>query len=546
MSDPQYAEWQSERRSSSTSISSLSLSIDPEDIGKELTRGAPLHVALGGWGRHWRSSQEALFADMSEVSKAVEYFDDFLSHDWRTSRFLKLIALLIFFNSTPAALTSLIVSFAVGLLRICGRLPDELWTVSFSFLSYVGVFCFWQRIRILFSRPFMVFFDKLCINQFDSEAKKQGILGLGAFVMRSKQVLVLWSPEYFNRLWCSFEVACFLSSVYKGKVEFISVNGSYVLFLTSILWHIMMCAFFISVSMLKPSTPHHWIAITIFMSASSASLLVFLNYLGISLAQQVKQLPGQLRNFRVQETQCFCCVNKHQDPGSKQELACDRELVYQTLAQMYGSMPNDPENALESFNHRVRAAVAKKIIRRATLKAPFKHIMSVCVASVVPYLSELMSRLNKGPRDSLSGFDLAVWCTKTIIIWLQPALCILLAYPISIGLWQLVGSVYASLWISPVIVLAIATNWAPIHLVDVLTPQNSMLPFVPFLLVLAVVVLLYSPILDRCKGSGLAESDGPADNEDAGPADLSLEIAPVAAQDPSDDEDGDKLFTWAF
>ena len=48
----------------------------------------------------------------------------------------------------------------------------------------------------------MVFLDKLCINQMDSEKKQQGILGLGAFVLRSKKLLVLWSPRYFNRMWC--------------------------------------------------------------------------------------------------------------------------------------------------------------------------------------------------------------------------------------------------------------------------------------------------------------------------------------------------------
>lgn len=65
-----------------------------------------------------------------------------------------------------------------------------------------SVLCFWQRIRSLFPGHQMVFLDKLCINQMDSEKKQQGILGLGAFVLRSKKLLVLWSPRYFNRMWC--------------------------------------------------------------------------------------------------------------------------------------------------------------------------------------------------------------------------------------------------------------------------------------------------------------------------------------------------------
>ena len=75
------------------------------------------------------------------------------------------------------------------------------WPLS-TLSRLFGVLCFWQRIRSLFPGHQMVFLDKLCINQMDSEKKQQGILGLGAFVLRSKKLLVLWSPRYFTRMWC--------------------------------------------------------------------------------------------------------------------------------------------------------------------------------------------------------------------------------------------------------------------------------------------------------------------------------------------------------
>ncbi|CAJ1393345.1 unnamed protein product [Effrenium voratum] len=429
-------------------------------------------------------------------------------------------------------------------------MSDQLWTVSLSFLAYFLVFCFWQRIQ-LFSRPLMVFFDKLCINQFDPQEKEKGILGLGAFAMRSKQVLVLWSPEYFNRLWCSFEIACFLSPVYKGTVQFLSVKGSCVLFLTSILWHIVMFAFFASFSMMDQfyatGSMNHWIALTTFMASFTIPLLMLVNYLGMSLAQSVMQLPSRLQNFRVQETQCFCCANYHQDPRTSSELPCDRELVYESLTLMYDSTMRGPEaTALESFNQRVRV-IAADIIGRATVEAPFKQIVSVCVVSLVPYLSELMSTLKNGPKDSLLGFDLAIWCMTRVVVWVQPGLCVLLAHPISIWLWQLHSrpSVLASLWMSPVIVLAVTISWASIYAVDLLTPENSLLPFVPFLVVLALVVLLYSPIL-RCERSRMKRSDVLAENQDAPPF-STLEVAQDAALEPLEvDEDGDTLVTWAF
>ena len=44
----------------------------------------------------------------------------------------------------------------------------------------------------------------------DPVKKKKGIQGLGCFLDRSKTLTILWSPRYFSRLWCGFELATFL------------------------------------------------------------------------------------------------------------------------------------------------------------------------------------------------------------------------------------------------------------------------------------------------------------------------------------------------
>ena len=64
-------------------------------------------------------------------------------------------------------------------------------------------------------------------------------------------------------------------------------------------------------------------------------LLPLMNYLGMSIMHDVHQLPDQLQNFRLQEAQCFCCSHHHRHPETGQELICDRELVYQTLTDLY-------------------------------------------------------------------------------------------------------------------------------------------------------------------------------------------------------------------
>ena len=64
-------------------------------------------------------------------------------------------------------------------------------------------------------------------------------------------------------------------------------------------------------------------------------LLPLMNYLGTSIMCDVHQLPDQLHNFRLQDAQCFCCTHRHGHPETGEELICDRELVYQTLTDLY-------------------------------------------------------------------------------------------------------------------------------------------------------------------------------------------------------------------
>ncbi|CAE7688140.1 unnamed protein product [Symbiodinium pilosum] len=130
-----------------------------------------------------------------QLSKSASRLDHFLSHDWASSRWLKLMSLLVLHNSGPAFCTSLATSLLVGILVACELLPYSLWTPLLGHFSFFFVLCFWQRIRASFGHPLMVFLDVLCIAQHDEKLKKKGILGLGAFVVNSKSLVVLWTPR---------------------------------------------------------------------------------------------------------------------------------------------------------------------------------------------------------------------------------------------------------------------------------------------------------------------------------------------------------------
>lgn len=55
---------------------------------------------------------------MLKLSQPVTAIDVFLSHDWKMSRWMKMLALLALFNSQAAAVSSLLVSVALGFAKV--------------------------------------------------------------------------------------------------------------------------------------------------------------------------------------------------------------------------------------------------------------------------------------------------------------------------------------------------------------------------------------------------------------------------------------------
>ena len=47
--------------------------------------------------------------------------------------------------------------------------------------------------------------------------------------------------------------------------------------------------------------------------------------------RELSELPKQLRDFRLDDAQCFCCTHSHRHPTTGDELMCDRQLIYSIL-----------------------------------------------------------------------------------------------------------------------------------------------------------------------------------------------------------------------
>ena len=299
------------RRLSVTSLAS--------DITLDLIRGVPLEMCLQNFGLHFGTGQRsAVLAKTGfELSQHTNQIAAFISHDWRTSRFSKTVALLIAFNSTYAALAALLLNIMMCGLLLLDCLPGGWPTASAStYCVFYLVLCFWQRIRRCFCcRSILVFLDRLCIAQHDEDLKRRGVLGLAAFLAKSQRLVVLWSPRYFSRLWCTFEIASWLKDEEVKPVEFVPVSMAMLLWsvalLEAFLWWIFQFYVYIETDNVTLGFQG---AVGVIATVLAFLLPAFLLaipaqfYFGILHMREVLKLKSQMTSFSIREADCSCCA----------------------------------------------------------------------------------------------------------------------------------------------------------------------------------------------------------------------------------------------
>ena len=86
------------------------------------------------------------------------------------------------------------------------------WTVLLGHLAWIIVLFSWQHFRALLCRPVTVFLDKFCIAQHSDELKAKGILGIAAFLLQSRKLVVLWTPRCFGLVCC---IVCLASGFWR-------------------------------------------------------------------------------------------------------------------------------------------------------------------------------------------------------------------------------------------------------------------------------------------------------------------------------------------
>lgn len=297
-------------------------------------------------------------------------------------------------------------------------MAEGAWCLLGCPIVFVIVLLFWQDIRVcLRLRRSVVFVDKLCIDQGNEARKTAGVHHLGAFLHHARRFVVLWTPQYFTRLWCTYELACWmhlakpLNSVVFCPLKLITALLYVMLFL---LWYQVGI---VAVTLLGGSG--NVVFFVLQLSLGAVFCTVGAHVLRHEL-HDLCHLPSQLKQFSIASSQCFCCTVGHVMPGTKRPLPCDRKMINNTVQRWFsdpGSTSPGQEEGLDHFNEAVRSELGPYVMTSAWMTA-------VSYWTIVIMLSPLGWR---------ACALLASWNTTTPPMHIMRQLAIFLTYIFAVG-----------------------------------------------------------------------------------------------------------------
>jgi len=385
-------------------------------VDPDVMRSVPVHKILGDCGKVFLSNVGN--QDTYHLSQLSEDIDHFWSHSWSAKSVHKICTLLLFYNGTKAAVASILTAIGVALLMQFGIIPGSFcqdwgcdshadcsegfcdtrgrclpdafccqdmstpidgtcpydcygqmhvfyhWPVPAAFFVYVVVLIKWRpRVR--------AFLDKVCINQVDPEKKRRGIEGLGGFLRKTKEFVLLWDASYATRLWCTFELAAFLhlsccpkfsedwSSVEsdadaqaapwdafepgdadpQAAVEARAVSRRE----ANISVQPCMRGYTILIAMMSTlvvltigvAWPYVFVddgmVVWAWWTSLMMGIMVWIVGLARAWARDRFHLYHQLKNFSVDRAECWCCKVNHINPVDGQIVGCDRQLICRAI-----------------------------------------------------------------------------------------------------------------------------------------------------------------------------------------------------------------------
>ncbi|CAK9112400.1 Uncharacterized protein SCF082_LOCUS52111 [Durusdinium trenchii] len=394
------------------------------EVDAEMVRGIPLQLALRSLGKAFRRSPESMTeeqcARLFEQTTGVEQFDLFISHTWQTPGRWKYLSFILQSSWKLCISLWLILALVAWLLCIYDLFPMPFQYTSSSVVQAdsqtdveiecpLGILILVTPILASFigclAYPYLpcvrskfCFYDAASIHQADPVLMRRGIYGIGGFLRVSKELRVLWSPPYLERLWCVFELAAYRHANPKGKLVFAPLFVEMValalwlnaVLTTSLLW----CTLF--AEMTNRAQVLLWFVTT--------WPLIAVLHLSRNCLCEKNQLLRNLAEFDLHKAHCL--------------LDSDEQFVHQAVQEWYGSA--------ESFNRYVRGPMRQELLEYdVRLSLPLPYYAQVWLVYVSASLEELLSLMKGGiPMATARAFG----CGHTIgmTLWIVMSLKLML------------------------------------------------------------------------------------------------------------------------
>ncbi|CAE7465347.1 unnamed protein product [Symbiodinium necroappetens] len=290
----------------------------------EIVRGICAFRVLQGAPRLWWRGR---LHQLHRHSEMVTLLDEFWSHSWLVHPATKYLSVLFLNNGLPAFVAGAACAFVTFSLYAAGLLPWKRMCTPSGAVGYYLTLLLWRCKK-------RVFLDVACVNQHDPQLKMEALVSIGAFLKRSRSLLVLWDATFVSRLWCMFEMAAFLHShgletrgkslvicpVFVGPVFVIGNLGLCVLCMIFNFWPL-------------PLFPSGGLLI----ATLTFPCLTLVSYIVLLHCRNIETMQKQVRHFTVQDSSSHCCASGHYDKRTGEHLICDRSIILRCVSAWFGS-----------------------------------------------------------------------------------------------------------------------------------------------------------------------------------------------------------------
>ena len=287
------------------------------------------------------------FYHKSFMSKKIS---SFWSHSWHGECKMKIMTLLVLHNGCASLVIGSFTAIAMMVCSCLGVLPGLVrnpsqgdlmfsnWALGGGLIATALTFLLWRSRRL-------VFFDRICINQHDTDLKTESIYSLGGIVRNSREMLVLWDSTWSERLWCQFEFAAFLSK--RTNEQVLTIRPTFL--------GACSCGLFVVTSISAVLMPFFPMEISTLPILGSFLAVLFCGYFVVAALRRyfrtVETLKEKMRSFSFDQSKAACCDLDHDFDGHP--IVCDRQIVRECVSIWFGQQ--------EAFEDYVRSQVAENL-----------------------------------------------------------------------------------------------------------------------------------------------------------------------------------------